>query len=430
MRARVLVWFCLGLNILLAGMIILLSRDSARQLFPAEITVQAKNTPRLIKTNVVVRRQPFTWSEIETPDYHAYITNLRKIGCPEKTIRDIIVADVNDLFAERIYKEIVFPEQKWWLPDPDMDAFESGMNQVRALETEKNNLLTTLLGPDWAKTGSSVANIASLDARQGLLADAVRFDGPVLSKVTPEVKASVHRIEEQARQARNALIDRTGRENREPSAAELAVLTLETRRQLAGVLTGDQLEEYLLRYSQTSEQMREQLRGFGADADEFRRIFRVRDSYDQQLADLTGNDPAVTRRRTELEGIRDEAIKQAIGPERFALYQMTQNPLFREAQEQAQQSGAPPEKVLPIFRVNQAVQEEIARVQADRTISEDQRRIALVTIQQQQRNSIERIIANNPAEEAAAAVVPEAAPPGGSPPLPLPPFPPGPFARP
>ena len=79
---------------------------------------------------------------------------------------------------------------------------------------------------------------------------------------------------------------------------------------------------------------------------------------------------------------------------------MTQNPLFRQAQQQAEESGAPPEKVLPIFRINQAVQDEIARVQGDRNISEDQRRIALVTIQQQQRNSIERILANTPAEEA------------------------------
>src|SRR4029079_11985799 len=97
--------------------------------------------------------------------------------------------------------------------------------------------------------------------------------------------------------------------------------------------------------------------------------------------------------------LRDEAVKQAIGPERFSLYQMTQNPLFREAQEQALQTGAAAEKVDPIFRINQAVQDEMARVQNDRTLSEDQRRIALATIQQQQRNSIDRIVSNTPADE-------------------------------
>ena len=53
-----------------------------------------------------------------------------------------------------------------------------------------------------------------------------------------------------------------GKENRQPTPAELSLLAQETRRQLAGVLTAEQLEEYLLRYSQTAEQMRDQLRGF------------------------------------------------------------------------------------------------------------------------------------------------------------------------
>src|SRR5690349_16842132 len=41
----------------------------------------------------------FLWSEIESPDYRRYIANLRSISCPEQTIRDIIVADVHNLYA-------------------------------------------------------------------------------------------------------------------------------------------------------------------------------------------------------------------------------------------------------------------------------------------------------------------------------------------
>src|SRR5688500_11420120 len=43
-------------------------------------------------TNMVVRRQNFTWQEVESRDYVTYIKNLREIGCPDATIRDIIVA--------------------------------------------------------------------------------------------------------------------------------------------------------------------------------------------------------------------------------------------------------------------------------------------------------------------------------------------------
>jgi len=39
-----------------------------------------------------VRPPEFRWSRIESEDYPTYITSLRTIGCPEKTIRDIILA--------------------------------------------------------------------------------------------------------------------------------------------------------------------------------------------------------------------------------------------------------------------------------------------------------------------------------------------------
>ena len=41
------------------------------------------------------------WQMVESEDYKNYIANLRAIGCPEETIRDIIIADVNKLFAAR-----------------------------------------------------------------------------------------------------------------------------------------------------------------------------------------------------------------------------------------------------------------------------------------------------------------------------------------
>jgi hypothetical protein len=47
----------------------------------------------------------FTWEAVESGDYLTYIENLRTIGCPEETIRDIISADVNKLFDQR-WKEI------------------------------------------------------------------------------------------------------------------------------------------------------------------------------------------------------------------------------------------------------------------------------------------------------------------------------------
>jgi len=63
--------------------------------------------PRVVErsvTNVVTvveGAEPFDWRRVESDDYKQYVANLRAIGCPEKTLRDIIMADVTDLFRER-----------------------------------------------------------------------------------------------------------------------------------------------------------------------------------------------------------------------------------------------------------------------------------------------------------------------------------------
>ncbi len=43
----------------------------------------------------------FQWSQLESAEYPAYIANLRGIGCPERTVREIVAADLDDLFAPR-----------------------------------------------------------------------------------------------------------------------------------------------------------------------------------------------------------------------------------------------------------------------------------------------------------------------------------------
>jgi hypothetical protein len=37
----------------------------------------------------------FHWSQLESTDYRTYVANLRSIGCPEQTVRDIVTADLD-----------------------------------------------------------------------------------------------------------------------------------------------------------------------------------------------------------------------------------------------------------------------------------------------------------------------------------------------
>src|SRR5262249_25055911 len=60
--------------------------------FPARQPVSAAARPFWVS---------FQWSQLESEDYPTYIANLRAIGCPERTIRDIVAADLHALLTER-----------------------------------------------------------------------------------------------------------------------------------------------------------------------------------------------------------------------------------------------------------------------------------------------------------------------------------------
>jgi hypothetical protein len=80
------------------------SADKAPKILAAKASVPSTSNPESAPAkSAVVRREtgPFRWSQLESSDYRVYVANLRGIGCPELTIRDIITADVDNLYSTR-----------------------------------------------------------------------------------------------------------------------------------------------------------------------------------------------------------------------------------------------------------------------------------------------------------------------------------------
>src|ERR1700742_2319118 len=55
----------------------------------------------ITRTNVVVRHENFTWEQITSTNYLEFVKNLRAIGCPEQTVRDIVTSEINRVYARR-----------------------------------------------------------------------------------------------------------------------------------------------------------------------------------------------------------------------------------------------------------------------------------------------------------------------------------------
>jgi hypothetical protein len=88
--------------------------------------------PRPVMTNIILQAQavssapspalqqspsaPFQWSQLESSvDYRIYIKNLRSIGCPEQTLRDIVSGNVDRAFTvERTHLHLDGSEPGPW----------------------------------------------------------------------------------------------------------------------------------------------------------------------------------------------------------------------------------------------------------------------------------------------------------------------------
>jgi len=392
-RVRILFLFSLVLNVALAVALItwLVSapENKPRVVRPINAASLNSNTLRIIsKTNILIRPRAFTWQEVESPDYAVYVQNLRALGMPDKTVRDIIIADVDQLFAKRLRDEAAARDVEWWRSTPSYEAQSNALARTQAIETERAELLAKLLGPDWNKDRptNEVAPLA--------------LTGPVLGNLSEQAKAQVQEIAARSQARVSDYLAQVQAAGGQPSAADMAKFREETRQQLAAVLSPQQLEEFLLRYSENANRLRRELNGFNATPEEFRALFRATDTIDREIdARAIGNDPASQTARQNLAQQRLAAVREALGPERFAAYQMLNDPAYHNALAVAQQSGGGEETAEALYEITRATQDELNRIRNDPTLTDAQKALQSRRTEIEQQRARALVLGETPAAE-------------------------------
>lgn len=380
MRWRVFLGLSLVANLILAGCWIWSAQTSKSRLTRAAI-LPGTNPPPTIRTAVIVRKQFFAWQEVESDDYPTYIKNLRDISCPEQTIRDIIIADVNALYARRRALEVVTPDQQWWRAEPDTNTLQQATAQIRELEQERRDLLATLLGANW-----EAGDLLSLPRPTR---PAIPLDGPVLGLLPTDVKQAVEQIAMRSGDRMAEYLAAQRRAGKKADPAVLARIRQEMRRELTAVLSPSQLEEFLLRYSENARGLRAELaqfKSFNATPEEFRAMFRAIDPINEQLALLDDSTPQGAQQRETLLAQGEAAVKLALGEKRYEQYRLLHDSRYRDALAEAQKAGFP-ESADALYEIKIAAAEEQERIKNLTGLTDEQRAIVLTKAELERRKA-------------------------------------------
>jgi len=365
-------WFIAsaGLNLILvaAWYIAHIQEDHSRPVHTPNLDL----TARMIRTSSVVRYINLTWAQIESTNLTAYITNLQAVGCPKDTIRDIILAEVNQGFARSRATEVLTPDQQWWKTEPDPAVARAASAQLRELESARRATLTSLLGPNW-ETETDVA--AWMESNYGLT-------GPHLGTLPPEIKRALYnfaaRVQEQM----------AGQ-----NPAEAARALQNERARLQAWLTPVALNEYLLRYSSTAAQLRADTRGVNYSPEQFQNLFAA---IDPILLEpdyyYRGDDPDLLGRQRALQAQYEAALQQALGSETYRALRLNQDPLYLATTAAAQQTGVPAQNFTKLYEINRATQAELDRIRNDATLSADDKIAALATTRTEQQKAIQQLL--------------------------------------
>lgn len=305
--------------------------------------------------NVEETEQLFDWQLVESEDYLTYVANLRKIGCPEETITDIITADVEKLFKQR-HKDFQksLPPAEYWKANVmgGMGFSKEEMEFVKEMNKEKQEALKALLGSNYKAKPSNLMTTMMSDPST-MISRSVSF--------LPADKQSA--VVDSYLAMQNEMIERSAESNgRVDQGTWYAEIMKKQDELLSASLSPDEKFEVDLRLSNLAQSMKFELSEFGVSEQEFRDMFALRQNLEKEAGvsqfDLMGNNNRETQQKyQEVQQQYKEELKNVLGDDRFSDYERSQDWSYRELNNIARQNEIGNDQVIEAYEIQKAARE-------------------------------------------------------------------------
>ncbi len=330
---------------------------------PAEIASAMKNR------DAAARISSETWRKAYSEDLPTLAANLRTAGLPDRLVRAIVGAEINERFKAR--EDALKPKRapdNYWESQDYYDRQADDTLELRLarldLRREKDAFRASLLGEEAPKAGEN-------------------------NPIPPAKRDAVRRINEDY----DTMIQQVESESRGmPLAADrekLAYLRAEKDKELRELLSPEEYEANQLRTSRIAQSMRWELAAFKPSEEEFVLIHNLR-AADPELSRNADNSYTSEdwQRRRDAEKRLGEALRRELGDERYQDYVRGKNYDYRQLTQLASRFSLAREDVNRIYDQKKTVPEAALATAKDPKLSREQKEAALKELAAKARETI------------------------------------------
>jgi hypothetical protein len=346
---------------------LLTNRVSRLKHQPAAPPVEA-TAPEVIEVN-----EPFNWAQAESADYRVYLANLRGIGCPESTVRDILIADVDDLFSGRVKTLVDGVSGQFWNLITHEAEFEKLVDekekQLRALDEERDELFTLLFGNSSPR--------ADEEARASATANRERWER-LADFLPPEKRAQWVAAKDELERAWKAFLRTPGQTGAQEQTKrkELEAAHEQALRQW---LTPDEYAELRLRQSSAAN-LPDRLVGLDLSEDQARAAAKIQLATADAQAALSQKDADFKSRTALLQQQSEVQTRELIGPEAYAALQRATDNRYEPFYRVTQRLELPDAAAAQAYDIRRKAQDAARQLLDDESLSAEDRQAMLQAI--------------------------------------------------
>lgn len=321
---------------------------------------------------VVFTTNAFHWQQLESTNYDTFVVNLRAIGCPDRTIRDLVFAD-----AERRYAELQSAEGEtipFWLAGRALvEANRRNETNRTAAQEELRAELRRLFGVDWSPEEHEVRDI-KFQVMSRLIA------GPVSDEQHEQawrwLMATIEKGQTFRQRRQHLLLDQD----------HVAWQTIAQNRKtlLEGIFSTSEYEEFQARTTFLEEMLGARLihlEDLELTPVELRRVCLAKIREVGWLDDLFRMDRSKSKDDKEAQKVAfAAALRHELSPQGFEEFVRVQDDDYRNILEVTRGNELPRSAAQKVYEVRQLAETEFKRLQAEADSAEAAAALAALQI--------------------------------------------------